>query len=166
HEGPLRDVETGPAHGSTFAALRRQARERFVDAGLPTTKDEDWHFTSVAPIAEQEFLALTAPGGEVTRAQVEAFGFGARGWHTAVFVNGRFSAELSSLGALPRGVRVAPLAEAIATMPELVARHLGQVARTTDASAAFQALNTAWLLDGAVVHVAKEVEVAEPIHLL
>ena len=166
HEGLLRDVETAPAHGGAFSTLRRTARERFLAAGLPTTKDEDWHFTSVAPIAEQEFLALTAPGGEVTRAQVEALGFGARGWHTVVFVNGRFSAELSSLGALPKGVRVAPLAEAIATMPELVERHLGTVARTEAPSAAFQALNTAWLLDGAVVHVAKEVEVTEPIHLL
>ena len=48
--------------------------------------------------------------------------------------------------------------------PLLVEQYLGKVA--TIEAHTFTALNTAFLDDGAVVHVAKEVEVARPIHLL
>jgi len=145
-------------------SLRRAALERFTELGFPTTKNEDWHFTSPAPIAEGDFLLLTAPGGEVRREQLRQYAFGLDDWHTAVFVNGRFDASLSTLGALPPGVRVLPLARAFEEAPELVEAHLGKITSFEDA--AFTALNTAYLLDGAVVHVAKNVAVDRPIHLL
>ena len=145
-------------------ALRRAAFDRFAELGFPTTKNEDWHFTSVAPIAESDFLLLTAPGGDVRREDLRAFTFGHDEWHTAVFVNGRFDAGLSTLSALPAGVRVLPLARAYAELPELVERYLGKV--TSFESAAFTALNSAYLLDGAVVHVGRNVKVDRPIHLL
>ena len=34
-------------------SMRRAAFERFAALGFPTTKNEDWHFTSVGPIADQ-----------------------------------------------------------------------------------------------------------------
>src|SRR5207245_1024326 len=39
--------------------LRRQGITRFEALGYPTTKNEDWHFTSVAPIAERTFRLAT-----------------------------------------------------------------------------------------------------------
>ncbi|MGH7655162.1 MAG: Fe-S cluster assembly protein SufD, partial [Gemmatimonadaceae bacterium] len=38
-------------------ALRRRAMDRFSALGFPTTRNEDWHFTSVTPIAERVFKA-------------------------------------------------------------------------------------------------------------
>ena len=35
--------------------IREEARQRFGDLGFPTTHDEDWRFTSVAPIARTQF---------------------------------------------------------------------------------------------------------------
>ncbi len=35
--------------------IREEARKRFADLGFPTTHDEDWRFTSVAPIARTRF---------------------------------------------------------------------------------------------------------------
>ena len=43
---------------SWLPALRKQAFERFAALGFPTTRDEDWHFTSVTPIAERTFKAV------------------------------------------------------------------------------------------------------------
>jgi Fe-S cluster assembly protein SufD len=37
--------------------LRERAFQRFAEAGFPTTHDEDWRFTNVAPIARTEFQA-------------------------------------------------------------------------------------------------------------
>jgi Fe-S cluster assembly protein SufD len=146
------------------SARRREGIERFAVLGFPTTKNEDWHFTSVAPIAEREFTFVPARTGDVERSDLEPFGFGGEGWHTVVFVNGRFAPELSSLSRLDPGVRVLPLADAWTEAPVL-ARQIGTI--VTDVRLhAFTALNTAFMTDGVVLHVPKEVTVRQPIHLL
>jgi Fe-S cluster assembly protein SufD len=155
----------GAAAPQWTRALRLSGITRFEELGFPTTKNEDWHFTSVAPIAEREFAPITAGGsGRVTRAQLAPFSFGATDWHTFVFVNGRFDASLSSTAVLPDGVEVLPLARAYDELPLLLEKHVGRIA-SIDAHT-FTALNTAFINDGAVIHVKRDVEVARPIHLL
>jgi Fe-S cluster assembly protein SufD len=143
-------------------SARRAAFERFAALGFPTRKNEDWHFTSVSPIAEQEFVLLAAESGDVRRDELTRFTFGATGWSTVVFVNGRFAPELSDCGALPAGVEVQDLASAWDTVP--VVDRVGTIADSTNQS--FTALNGAFLHDGAVVQIAKNTEVDTPIHLL
>jgi Fe-S cluster assembly protein SufD len=145
-------------------AARRKAIERFVTLGFPTTKNEDWHFTSVAPIAEHEFTFVAARTGDVTRGDLDAFGFAGEGWHTAVFVNGRFAPELSDLDRLDPSVRVLPLNDARKSAPELTQK-IGTI--LTDAEQhAFTMLNTAFMPDGVVIHVPKDVVLKQPIHVL
>ena len=160
------DIELGAVQPAWARALRRTALERFLSSGFPTTKNEDWHFTSVARIAESDFLTLTAPGGDVEREDLAAFGFGRRDWRTLTFVNGRFDPGLSDLDGLPAGVRVLPLDRAWREMPDLLERYVGKIASFDEPAQAFTALNTAYMVDGAVVHVAKDVTVDRPIHLL
>ena len=169
-EGYVRDfdatLEATAAQPRWVAALRRAGHAAFVQHGFPTTKVEDWHFTSVAAIAESDFMALTAPGGEVTADDVARYGFGQADWHTMVFVNGSFAPALSSLAALPAGVRVASFADALRDVPQLMERHLGKVAPMTEPADAFTALNTMYMTDGAVIHIPADVVVDRPIHLL
>jgi Fe-S cluster assembly protein SufD len=160
------DIELGAVQPAWARALRRTALERFQSYGFPTTKNEDWHFTSVARIAESDFLTLTAPGGEVDRADVEAYTFGRTDWPTLAFLNGRFAPELSDLGGGRAGVRALSLAAAWRELPELLERYLGQIASFADQAQAFTALNTAYMTDGAVVHVTRETAADRPIHLL
>jgi len=42
--------------------LREAAFQRFAELGFPTTHDEEWRFTNVAPIARTEFRVLEASG--------------------------------------------------------------------------------------------------------
>jgi Fe-S cluster assembly protein SufD len=154
----------GAAAPQWARSLRLSAITRFEELGFPSTRNEDWHFTSVAPIAERDFAPLTAAAGGVSAAQLAPFTFGASGWHTLVFVNGRYDAALSSVAGLPDGVSVMPLAQAYDELPLLLEQHVGRIA-SIDAHT-FTALNTAFINDGAVVHVGKDVEVARPIHLL
>jgi Fe-S cluster assembly protein SufD len=81
-----------------------------------------------------------------------------------VFVGGAFRADLSSVGTLPEGAVVTSLGEALASQAGLLERYLGKVG-VTDANP-FQALNTAFLADGLVVHVPKGVAIAEPIEVV
>jgi Fe-S cluster assembly protein SufD len=145
-------------------SLRLSGITRFEELGFPGTRNEDWHFTSVTPIVERSFAPLTSRTGAVTAAQIAAFSFGATDWHTLVFVNGRFSAELSRTATLPDGVQVLPLERAYDELPLLLERHVGRI--TSMDAHTFTALNTAFINDGAVVHVPADVEVARPIHLL
>jgi Fe-S cluster assembly protein SufD len=167
-ESYLKSFEQLSAAGGATApdwarSLRLSAITRFETLGFPSTANEDWHFTSVAPIAEREYRPLGAPKHGVTAREIAPFSFGAADWHTLVFVNGHFDAALSS-STLPDGVTLLPLARAYDELPLLVEQYLGKVAAYEGET--FTALNTAFLDDGAVLHVAKEMEVARPIHLL
>ena len=168
-ESYLKGFEAFSRNGGASApqwarSLRLSGIARFEELGFPTPKNEDWHFTSVAPIAERDFAPLTSGAGRVSADQLAPFSFGATDWHTLVFVNGRFDARLSQTDGLPDGVQVLPLARAYDELPLLLEQHVGRIA-SMDAHT-FTALNTAFINDGAVVHVGADVEVPRPIHLL
>jgi Fe-S cluster assembly protein SufD len=138
--------------------LRQEAFARFWEIGFPTVKDEDWRFTSVAPITSQTFEL--AQRTSVTVSEIEAVaapGFANR----IVFVNGRFAPELSLL---PANAEFTSLAEAIEAPHPLVQQHL---AKGEDFRAdAFTALNTAFIEDGACIHVKRGAVVEQPIYVL
>jgi Fe-S cluster assembly protein SufD len=147
------------------AGLRRGALERFAALGFPDTRQEEWRLTSVAPIAAMPFrLQDEATPDGVTRATFERFTFEPWECSHLVFVNGHAIPALSSLRALPPGVVACGLAEALARHRDLVEPHLGRLAPA--AAHPFAALNTAFLQDGAFVHVPDGVTLDEPIHLL
>ena len=144
-------------------AMRRAAFDRFVTLGFPTPKNEDWHYTSVAPVADQDFAVLASRTGDVGRDDLAPFTFGSHDWHTIAFVNGRFAPELSDLKRLPAGVEIGDLATVFSKTPDFADR-IGAVAG--DETNAFTALNAAFAQDGAVLRIARDVEVSRPIHLL
>jgi Fe-S cluster assembly protein SufD len=58
---------TGPA-----AAVRNTAFARFSERGLPSTRDEEWRFTNVTPIAQAGFAPAARPAS-VDQAAADAF---------------------------------------------------------------------------------------------
>jgi Fe-S cluster assembly protein SufD len=154
------DGAQAPAH---IQSLRSAAFDTFRRLGFPTTKNEDWHYTSVAPIVEHDYLHITTPSGDVQRAALMPFLFGRSEWYTLVFVNGCYAPELSNVDRLPKGVTLIDLRRAWREAPELT-EQLGRITSYHDR--AFSALNTAFMHDGAVLHVDRGVEVDMPIHLL
>ena len=158
------DFERQPAGPDWLWALRKQGMARFQALGFPTTKNEDWHFTSVAPIADRAFRLAPLEVRGVKRSDLARFNFGENGWHTLVFVNGAFSEDLSSAAVLGKGVRVSSLARAIKSGTAGIERHLGKIA--TFEQHTFTALNTAFINDGAFVELAADAIVEQPIHLV
>ena len=49
------EEEAGEAVAPWLRALRRSAMERFETLGFPTTRNEEWKYTSVAPIVRTAF---------------------------------------------------------------------------------------------------------------
>src|SRR5215475_9866383 len=95
--------------------LRKAGMSSFAEQGFPTLKDEDWRFTNVAPIVAlpfKPFIDGTADK-DIADALPRAVFANLKG-HRLVFVNGHFAAELSSIHALPAGVKLSNLAAALA----------------------------------------------------
>ena len=76
--------------GAPFPKLRERAFARFSEMGFPTTHDEEWRFTNVAPLARATFRVGTPQ----------------------ILVNGKALSELESL---PKGLEIGPLTEAAET---------------------------------------------------
>jgi Fe-S cluster assembly protein SufD len=150
-----------PAGPAAIEQARRAAIERFAALGFPTTRDEDYRFTNVAPIAATPFER--APDQQtVDASHVAEHLYGQAAAAELVFVNGRFQPALSSNGAAPAGLTVSGLAEAL-DAPE-VAAALTRLASSE--SSAFTALNTAFFEDAAVIRVAKGAVIEAPVNLV
>ncbi len=145
-------------------ARRRAGIERFERVGFPDTKQEEWRFTNVAPIARMRFALAGGRPNEQARRQASEYSFGSEAAAELVFVNGSFSAELSRIGKLPRGVTVKGLRDALANDDGILEEYLAKYADI--AANPFVALNTGFVRDGAFVHLARGVTLEHPIHLL
>jgi len=143
--------------------IRKSAMERFAEVGFPTTRQEDWRFTNVSPLARAPFKAAAAGANGLNRGKLEQArlkGVAAR----IVFVNGFFDPKLSDLAALPPGVSVRALAETWEAPPKSLEEHLARHAEINRNS--FVALNTALFRDGVFIEVADGVVVGKPIQAL
>ena len=174
-KGPAGATERYVAQFDKFAAngagaapawlkeIRSAALAAFAELGFPTTHQEEWRFTSVAAITDTPFALAARRAGPAAKRVAPLF-LPVESACRLVFVNGRFAPGLSSADGLPRGVRAGGLADALAGEPELLERHLGRHAAW--AKNPFGALNTAFLRDGAFVHVAEGVNIDAPLQIL
>ncbi|MGH7307702.1 MAG: Fe-S cluster assembly protein SufD [Candidatus Rokuibacteriota bacterium] len=144
---------------------RRKARERFAAVGLPTTRDEEWKYTNLAPLAALDFdLDADAGVDRVSEEAIAPFLMGDAAWGRLVFVNGRYSPKLSAVPFLPGGAQVGSLAEAAVTDAGPLREHLaGEIDQGGDG---LSALNAAGWRDGAFVVVPPTVDLAAPLHLV
>jgi len=115
--------------------LREAAFQRFVDLGFPTTHNEEWRFTSVAPVARATFRAAAADRLlhfaesvqelELKDIQAHLAHYAGFGQNPFVALNTAFLGEVSALQ-VPRGVVVEQPIEITCEVPddaELVAVH-------------------------------------------
>jgi len=154
-----------PGEPGWLRDLRARAISRFVALGFPTARrgNEAWKYTNVAPIAEGGFAYSAAPASAVTPDEIRSATVWDDGWHNVIFVNGRYSPALSAAAPASRA-RVASLAEMVRAGGPLVQRHLAQHAGFQESG--FAALNTAFLSDGAFVHLPEGAELGTPVHLV
>ncbi len=168
--------EAGSPHDRLFASARgrlpgtgtvAQARERafddFVRQGLPHRRLEQWKYTDLrAKLREIAPLAGSPGDASLASAAAALKGFTVDGALTLALVDGVFVARLSSMAAVPPGVRVRSLREVLddATDParaDLLSAGTGE---------AMAALNAAMATDGVVIDVADGVELGRSLHIV
>jgi len=140
---------------------REQASRRFAEVGFPNTRQEDWRFTNVAPIADARFALAN---GAFAQAASLIAGVKVPGALTLAIVNGRFAAGLSDLSAMPKGVRIAGLRDGARDGTDGLEQHLAKVFSVD--THPFAALNTAHLDDGVAIFVTSGAAIETPIHIV
>jgi len=142
-----------------LGSLREQAGQLIPKLPPVNRKQEAWRYTNVEPLLKQSFQPVVKRPDSYTR----ELSPGIAGAHRLVFVDGWFMPGLSHLEALPEGVRVGSLAEAIAEDDPGVRNTLGRIA-TPDQNL-FTALNTALINDGLYLHVPPDTELDRPLEV-
>lgn len=142
---------------------RHAALASAAEAGFPTTQDEEWRFTRVAPLLKLPLHPAGTPSRRLTREEIAPFTFGLDCWRL-VFVDGHFCAELSTLPAPGGDLQAASLRSALAGHAPELEQHLTCCA--SDTANVFTALNTAFFQDGALLRAAPGKVIEQPVHLL
>lgn len=152
-----------PELGSNLAwlkSLRLKALTQFNSQGLPSKKQEDWKYTSLWEMAQQEFThqALTS---DVNETQCDELAL-LEDSHRLVIVDGAFSANLSKLDDLQEGVFIGPLSSEQGL--EQAQPHIGQ--QIDISKAGLNGLNTLLMNDGFTMVIAADVKVDKAIEVL
>lgn len=147
---------------AAVASLRQRAAARFAELGLPTTRDEEWRFTNLAPVTSTPYRP--ARGGVPAGAEAWLAPYRLPGAIELVFAGGRLVPELSRGDELPAGLEIGGLGALLASGADGLLAELGRV--TDRDQHAFANLNTALFTDGAFVRTAPGTVVERPIHLL
>ncbi len=179
------------AEPAWLARLRRDAFARFSTLGIPTRSEEEWKYTSLRGLDEAPWAhahsgaaVLAGLGVSTLDAAKSAAASGVAAGdaraaalfsaatlesllqadeHTIVFDDGLLSTAWSKLGALPEGVRVTPLTDAVATRVEVLEPRF---AAALAGSRAFEALNMAFLDAGLLIEIDRKVKLEKPLHIV
>ena len=159
----LAEAALRPKGGPSFLeSVRAAALARFASRGLPTTRDEDWRFTSVAALARSAFgRPETKASSRVNEGDLEALRLPDCAAEL-VFVDGVLAPGLSRRAQLS-GLSVESLREVLTADAARLEPHLARLLRQPNA---FADLNTALFEDGAFVAIRPGTLIPGPVHLL
>ncbi|MGY2051949.1 Fe-S cluster assembly protein SufD [Methylobacterium sp. JK268] len=145
------------------AIAREEAFRFFEAAGLPHRRVEAFKYSDLRAALREAAPPAEAPTPEAARnAVMKAEGFATVEAARLTFVNGHLVPALSDLGAMPDGVELVTLAEAL-TRGHALTERFTPVAQARE-NPIYQ-LNTAFMADGALIRVAAGVKVDRPLHL-
>lgn len=154
--------KAAPAPGWA-ASLRDRGMAAFRAQGFPTTRHEDWKYTNLRPIQKRQFASAAGhrveAGDSVRVPRIDGLAA-----HRIVFVDGCYEAPLSDDAALPEGITIQPLSEALARESDGLSQALSLTGRLDEHS--FAALNTALLEDGLWIQVAAGAHIDLPLHVV
>ncbi len=143
--------------------LRSKALTQFQVKGLPDRKAEAWRDTDLGRLKAMDFQSSARESDFGDFGEVERLSFASLDCPRLVFVNGRFSAELSSDAGSLDGVTLGRLVKQ-ANANGSVRANLGGHCKWQEN--AFAALNLAMFEDGAWIEVDQGIEVEKPIQIV
>ena len=151
-------------HPEHAAVHRGESYKLFSEAGLPGRRIESWHYTDLRGLVREALPPAAEPDAatvEMARERLKAHAV--PGAARLVLLDGMYRPDLSDLGALPAGVTVRSVLDALYTAeldPGLAAaQKLGRAESMLE-------LNSAFLQGGVMIDVAPGTEAEGPVELV
>ncbi len=137
-----------------------EALHYLEEKGIPNNKHEDYKYCNIEGILKKEFKGIDNKYTAISAASANKYKV-VEDCINVFIINGKFSAELSDVSKLPKGLTITAIAGA---EKSLLVKHVSQyAAANTDA---FIALNTAYGGNGVAVHVEEGNSIKEAIHII
>ena len=141
--------------------LRRAALERFVAAGFPTQRQEDWKYTNLRRLEARTFAPATSAAIAVGAHEQQWI---AKAGIRVVLVNGHSMPALSSNDAQLPGMTLLTLKQWFEHDPAAAATFVAQTSRSQPS--ALEDLNLAFFEDGIVLDLAAGALPDQPIYIV
>ncbi len=136
---------------------RQESWDRFMEVGFPTIKDEEWKYTNLKKILNEEYSLCQAKGGEIEKSALNGQQLNLEGSIKLYFVDGTFNKNMSDT--IPEGLNISTLQNMELEQPSLVKEYFN---RALPKDEPLTAMNTALYQDGLAVVLDKN-QVVEPI---
>jgi len=144
--------------------VRKKALDAFKTMGIPGPKNEEYKYTNLGKALDKAFdLGKASTSGSLTADQVSKFYIPNLDANQLVFVNGKFSKELSDIKSPEDQVIIKDLGTAFEEDQDSIDTFFSKQAQYD--KDAFVALNTAFSLDGCFIKVPDNAIVEKPIAL-
>lgn len=145
-----------------WQAWRESGWSRFAEQGFPTTRHEEWKYTSVAALEKLALSCAPAVPAALEWAMLKEKAVLPEARHRLVFVDGVFQPRLSNVAGLPAGLRLGALSGLSAQESVKLQGLLAQAQQRTP----FAALNAAFMAEGAWVSSGAGVCLEDPLLIL
>lgn len=142
--------------------LRLKGAEEVRNTPFPKPKDEEWRFISLRDLYRDDYTLAANLDFDVP--DISEYYISESENARLVFINGLFSKEHSAVDALPESVIIGNLADLAADNNPIIKQHLNQYADFE--GDIFTSFNNAFLQDGALIYVPKDLKVDTPVQLL
>jgi len=144
-------------------SLRNAAMDIFMEQGYPATRTEEWKYTDLRALSKGHF---TAPHGQpgIDAASLGAWMLDGEPVHRLVFVDGHHVPGPGSPDPRLHGITIRSLRDVLDSDPDLLQAHLGSTVELQEPG--FNAMNTAFMRDGAYVRLEQGAVLERPLHLL
>ncbi len=161
----LDDFERLRGRDKYLSSQRLAAINAFRETGFPSSRQEDWKYTDVRPIAKKRFVNLSAAGSvHIAPDEIHSLKFQGGQCIDLVFINGVYSEACSNPDGLPEDVSVKNLADALGDHDSLLEEYLTR--DDENKTNVFATLNTAFIQHGIYINVPQGVRIKKPINIL
>ena len=145
--------------------IRKDALQTLSNLDFPTNKHEEWKYTDITKALKKNFdfnRYSTAPA--YTREQLDPFKYPGMDANYLVFINGKFSGELSDYSSLGQSILIENLTVAFDQNHSLIREHFAKHAEFQKDF--FNALSTAFTEDGVFIRIFDGAIIERPIVFL
>jgi len=161
-----KNIEKIKAKSSPYVnACREPAFEKFMQLGIPTTKNENYRYTDLSHFFNYDYKNYFLPGREdFLKAEQFRCNVPDLDTHGIILLNGFYPTLTDKLRELPGGIMVGSLNEAAKTFGDKIAQHYNRYINGD--SDGLVHLNTAMAFDGIFVYVPSGVKLQKPVQVV